>query len=275
MASLADFNYQIYGPEKGRRWVFLHGLMGFLNNWRTIIRGLEDTETCLVYDQRGHGRSMKPDQGYAPENYADDLSLILDEIGWDKVILVGHSMGARNALNFCTRYPERVEKFVLEDIGPEASPENFEYYQKLLGLVPTPFKDRPAARAFFSTEFLERAKTRDNPKMLAEYFYANMEEKQNGEVSWRFSPEAILESVKEGQRRQRWDEIRALKTPTLLIRGENSKELSPAIYERMKETNNLIQGVTIAEAGHWVHADQPAAFLREIRAFTGLPGKDF
>lgn len=275
MASFADFHSQFYGPEQGRRWVFLHGLMGYLNNWRTIIRGLEDTERCLAYDQRGHGRSIKPAHGYAPEHYADDLSMILDELGWDKIILVGHSMGARNAQNFCSRYPERVEKFILEDIGPESSPENFEYYQILLGMVPTPFPDRPTARAFFSGEFLEKARARDNPKMLAEYFYSNMEEKPNGEVSWRFSPEAILESVKEGQSRQRWDEIRALKMPTLLIRGENSKELSPAIFEKMKQTNELIHGVTVPGAGHWVHADQPAAFLREIRDFTGLPGKDF
>lgn len=270
MSFLSSFHHQFYGPAEGRKWVFLHGLMGFLNNWRSIIRGLESTERCLAYDQRGHGRSMKPATGYSPNDYADDLKSILDELGWDKIILVGHSMGGRNGLNFCHRFPERVEKFVLEDIGPEASPNNLSYYEKLLGLVPTPFADRPAARAFFSGEFLEKAKTRDNPRMLAEYFYANMEEKPNGQVSWRFSPEAILESVRAGQERARWDEVESLKVPTLLIRGENSRELSVEHFERMQALNSLIQGVTIPQAGHWVHADQPQRFLAEIRHFTGL-----
>lgn len=270
MSVLENFHHQIYGPEQGRRWVFLHGLMGFLNNWRKIVSGLESTERCLAYDQRGHGRSIKPETGYAPEDYADDLKAILDELGWTKIVLVGHSMGGRNALNFCSRYPEMVEKFIMEDIGPSSSVDNLGYYQILLGLVPAPFADRASARAFFSGEFLEKARTRDNPKMLAEYFYANMEEKSDGTVSWRFSKEAILESVRQGQIKDRWSELSDLKVPTLLIKGENSRELSLETYEKMLATNKLIHGVILPNAGHWVHADQPAAFLSEIRRFTGL-----
>ncbi|MBX2987691.1 MAG: alpha/beta hydrolase [Bdellovibrionaceae bacterium] len=269
-SALRDFHHQLSGPENGPRWVFLHGLMGFRNNWGKIIAGLDRTERCLAYDQRGHGRSMKPDSGYAPEDYANDLHDILNELRWDKVTLVGHSMGGRNALNFCVRFPERVERFVLEDIGPEGRPGNLEYYQELLGLVPTPFPNRAAARAFFSGEFLERARTRDNPKMLAEYFYANMEEKPDNTVSWRFSPQAVLESVREGQDRDRWDEWKALRVPTLLIRGEKSRELSAETYEKMLSLQPMIHGVVIPQAGHWVHADQPEAFLHALRGFAGL-----
>ena len=88
MPSLSDFNYKIYGPPEGRKWVFLHGLMGFLNNWRTVISHLESTECCLTLDQRGHGRSFKPDSGYAPEDYANDLKIILDELKFENVLLL-------------------------------------------------------------------------------------------------------------------------------------------------------------------------------------------
>jgi len=54
------YNYQLTGPETGRKWVFVHGLMGYGANWRKIISGLESTERVLAYDQRGHGRSQKP-----------------------------------------------------------------------------------------------------------------------------------------------------------------------------------------------------------------------
>lgn len=270
MASLKDFHHQFYGPENGRRWVFLHGLMGFLNNWRKVVMGLETTERCLVYDQRGHGRSFHPTDGYAPENYAQDLKDILDELGWSKIILVGHSMGGRNALCFASRWPERVEKLVIEDIGPEAKPGNSKYYEELLGLVPTPFASRAEARAFFSGEFLLRAKTRENPRMLAEYFYANMQEQPGGQVDWRFSTRGILQSVREIENKDRWAELHSLSVPTLLIRGEKSPELSPENYEKMLKSNNLIQGVIIREAGHWVHADQPAEFVSVLRTFTGL-----
>jgi len=57
--------------------------------------------------------------------------------------------------------------------------------------------------------------------------------------------------------------------PTLLIRGANSTELSPEIYQQMLAANPLIQGVEIPNAGHWVHSDQTEEFLRALRAFVG------
>lgn len=270
MAYLDQFHHRFYGPETGRKWVFLHGLMGFLNNWRTIIAGIEQTERCLVFDQRGHGRSLKPAGGYAPENYADDLKTILDELGWDRIVLVGHSMGARNGLNFCTRFPERVEAFVLEDIGPDPRPGNSDYYVRMLGTVPVPFKDSATARAFFQNDFPRLFKTRDRVEMIAAFLSANLETKPDGTVNWRFSPEAILASAKTGED-DRWHEVRALKVPTLLIHGENSRELSSETVREMTAANPMIQSVTFAGAGHWVHADQPERFISEIRRFAGLP----
>lgn len=267
---LSRFHHQFYGPESGRKWVFLHGLMGFLNNWRTIISGLEATERCLAYDQRGHGRSHQPPTGYAPEDYADDLKAIIDELGWEKIVLVGHSMGGRAGLNFCVRFPERVERFVLEDIGPDANPENGEYYRRLLGSVPTPFPDRAAARDFFKNDFKNVARTRDRAEMIGAFFYANMTEREDGTMNWRFSPEAVFQSVEAGLVRDRWDEVHALRVPTLLVRGEESRELKAETFEKMLAANQLIQGVTIPQAGHWVHAEQSQAFLAEIRRFSGL-----
>lgn len=120
MGHLQQFHYKITGPPSGRPWVFLHGLMGYLHNWASVIRSLDATEKCLTYDQRGHGQSFKPAQGYAAKDYAEDLKLIIDELGFKKIILVGHSMGGRNALHFASAYPERIEKLVIEDIGPKA-----------------------------------------------------------------------------------------------------------------------------------------------------------
>lgn len=269
MALLDQIHHRFYGPEKGRKWVFLHGLMGFLNNWRTIIAGLEPTERCLVYDQRGHGRSFKPALGYAPEDYADDLRALLDELGWEKVILVGHSMGARNGLNFCVRFPERVERFILEDIGPDARLGNSDYYVRMLGVVPVPFKDRASARAFFQHDFPRLFQTRDRVEMIAAFLSANLEDKPDGTVSWRFSPEAILASARAGED-DRWAEVRALRVPTLIIHGEKSRELDAATTQAMVDANPMIRSVTIEGAGHWVHADQPERFLSEIRSFAGL-----
>lgn len=269
MSYLANFHHQFYGPENGRKWIFIHGLMGFGQNWRRIISSLEQTERCLAYDQRGHGRSFKPETGYSPEDYADDLKKIVDELGWKKFILVGHSMGGRNVLVFAAKYPQYVEKLVIEDIGPEASANASEYYEYLLNLAPTPFPSRDEARRFFAEDFVQNAKTRENVEVMSKFFYSNMEEQPDGTVDWRFSKNAIIESVKAGRNIDRWQEVKALRMPTLLIRGERSKELSHETYQEMLASNPLIKGVEIAGAGHWVHSDQVQAFVQALKSFVG------
>lgn len=269
---LSQFNYQLLGPKSGRRWVFLHGLMGYGLNWRTIAKGLESTERVLIFDQRGHGKSWKPLTGYAPEDFADDLYLITEELGWDKFILVGHSMGGRNALAFAYKFPEKVEKLIIEDIGPDSVPEAVEYYQWLLGLVPTPFASKREAKEFFLNQFKSLVKGRtENPDTLGQYLYANIVENADGRADWRFSKVAILAAVLQGRAKEQWSELGRLPMPTLVVRGENSKELSPEVFQRMLVSNPRIQGVQISNAGHWVHSDQAEEFLNVIRKFTPLP----
>lgn len=269
MSYLSNFYHQFYGPEDGRKWIFLHGLMGYGQNWRRIITGLESTERCLAYDQRGHGRSFQPESGYAPEDYADDLWHIVNELGWESFVLVGHSMGGRNALNFACRHPEKVSLLVIEDIGPEAVPQANEYYEYLFNLVPTPFVSREEAKKYFFDEFVKNAKTRENVQVMANYFYSNMVEKPNGTVDWRFSKQGIIDSVRFGRTGDRWAEVESLKVPTLLIRGSNSNELTRDTYEKMLALNPMIKGVEIPESGHWVHSDQPQAFIEALKMFVG------
>lgn len=269
MSYLTNFYHHFYGPEDGRKWIFVHGLMGYGQNWRKIISGLEATERCLVYDQRGHGRSFKPAEGYAPEDYANDLKAIVDELGWDQFVLVGHSMGGRNVLNFAARFPERVSHLVIEDIGPEGNPRAHEYYEYLLNLVPTPFVNREEAKRYFFEEFVKTAKTRENVQVMANYFYSNMEEKADGLVDWRFSKQGIIDSVLLGRSGDRWSEVESLRVPTLLVRGANSRELSRENYDKMLAHNPMIKGVEIPQAGHWVHSDQPQAFTEALKMFVG------
>lgn len=269
MSYLSNFYHLFYGPEDGRKWIFVHGLMGYGQNWRKIIQGLEKTERCLTFDQRGHGKSIKPVFGYASEDYADDLKKIVDELGWDNFILVGHSMGGRNVLNFASRYPEYVAKLVIEDIGPDQKENAHLYYEGLLEMVPTPFASRADAKKYFFEDFVKTAKTDEGAEVMANYFYANIVEQPDGTVSWRFSKEGIIESVRSTYLNDRWDEVKMLAVPTLVVRGQESKKLTKETFEKMISVNPLIEGVEIAGAGHWVHADQPEAFLNAIKNFAG------
>ncbi len=264
----SNFYHQFYGPTSGRKWVFLHGLMGNSANWRKIISGLEETENCFVYDQRGHGRSFQPEQGYAAENYAEDLYKILLEIGWQQINLVGHSMGGRNALAFAAKYPQMIQSLIIEDIGPIPNIDAIAYYENLLNQVPTPFAHRQIARDFMLREYPKRIQTKEKPETIAMFLYTNLHELPNGTVDWRFYKPGILASVIQGRSQEWWSIIEQLQMPTLWIRGENSNDLPREVYLQILEKNKIIQGVEIHSSGHWVHIDQPDLFVKVIKDFV-------
>jgi pimeloyl-ACP methyl ester carboxylesterase len=227
----------------------------------------ESTHKILLFDQRGHGKSFKPEDGYSPEDYADDLLSIINELGWSAIDLVGHSMGGRNAMNFAFRFPNRVRKLVIEDIGPNADASAVERIKGLLAIVPTPFASKEKARIFFTDEFIERAKNYPQPKALGQYFYANMDVKSDGSADWRFSKEAIIKSLEDGRSKDRWNEIESLEMPCLLIRGETSVDLNRKTFDEILKRNPRIIGVEIEKSGHWVHFDQPDLFISALKNF--------
>lgn len=249
------------------RWVFLHGLMGYAINWRKITTLMGPNDLCLIFDQRGHGQSVKPEHGYAPEDYAQDLKHIVDEIGWTRFNLVGHSMGARNALLFASRHAEYLERLVLEDLGPEGSDEALPYYERLLDSVPAPFPTKLAAKEFFMNDF-RKVPVRGDRETIGLYFYSNIVDLPGGGADWRFSKQAILDSVRQGRAKDHWNEFRALSVPTLVIRGAQSAELSRETFEKMGRANPRVELVEIADAGHWVHYDQPEKFVEALKSFA-------
>lgn len=247
--------------------VFLHGLMAFSANWRKIANKLENDFQCLIYDQRGHGRSFKPVGDYSLETLAEDLNKITDELGWTHFHLVGHSIGGRVAMVFAGRYPQKVKSLCIEDVGAEISPDSFRYYENMLNHVPTPFANKQAMQDFFQSEFLKRFTPSEAPGVLVSFLQANQEEKPDATYDWRFSKNAIIEIVRQGHIKDRWLEVSSFKMPVLLVRGEKSHILSHDEFEKMLAVNPVISGVEIKGAGHWVHYEKWDEFTQLLRAF--------
>jgi pimeloyl-ACP methyl ester carboxylesterase len=243
-----------------------------MSNWRSIANQFADTHTVLIFDQRGHGRSFKPPNEYKPENYAKDLQLILKELNWSSIELVGHSMGARNALLFCHLFPDLCHKLVLEDLGPEVKNEDFygfnSFQEYLLAIVPTPFSTREEAKKFMLNELPEKLKSFRGGQQIAMFMYSNItENKKDNSYDWRFSKEAILETIHLGRFKNYWSEWKLIKVPTLVIRGEESTYLTSDIFDRMLTENSNSRGIVVKNAGHWVHYDQSEVFIKELKQF--------
>ena len=264
---LERFHHQITGPESGPKLVFLHGVMGFAANWRRIAKAFEGEFRTLAYDQRGHGRSFQPPSGYAPKDFAQDLLDILDELDWPTITLVGHSMGGRVALEFASTHPSRVERLVIEDIGPRMNPRAAGFLIELLDSVPVPFSSKRAARAWFDGEFLRLQANHPKKEGLAEFLFANLIEDDRQRAVWRFSISGVRASIALSRSQDRWAQFEALPMPTLLVRGAKSEDLPRAMFDECLRRNPRVEGVEIAGAGHWAHSDQPDLFIAALRDF--------
>ena len=246
-------------------------MMAFAGNWRKITSGLEDEYQCLIFDQRGHGRSFKPETGYSPDIFAEDLRLIVEELGWDRFHLVGHSMGGRNAMVFAHKHPEKVKTLTIEDIGPESDMRSILYYKEMLEQVPTPFRSREEIKNYFTQQFEKNFKAKEPISVLSTFLQANLEEKTDpaGQAlyDWKFSKNAVYEMIQDGSVQDRWLEVSSFKMPVLLVRGEKSHLLSRETFEKMCAVNSNIHGVEITEAGHWVHYEKYEEFTRILRDF--------
>ncbi len=271
MTFLSNFHYSVLGTNEKNRIVFVHGLMAFAANWRKIASRLENNYQCLIYDQRGHGRSFKPETGYSPEIFAEDLNKITDELGWDYFHLVGHSMGGRNVMVFADRYPSKVRTLTIEDMGPDADAMAVNYYKEMLNQIPAPFESKLAIKNYFDFEFSKNFKAKEKMSVLSTFLQANLEEKTEGELigkyDWKFSKNAVFEIVEEGHKRNRWLEISNFKMPVLVVRGETSHVLKQQTYEKMLAVNPNITGLEISGAGHWVHYEKHDEFVQGLKTF--------
>jgi len=96
--------------------LLLHGLASQRRFWNLVVPDLAGRPVCAL-DQRGHGDSDKPDEGYDLSTVAADAATAMDALGWSRAVIVGHSWGAAVATTFAAEHPERVLAVVAIDGG--------------------------------------------------------------------------------------------------------------------------------------------------------------
>jgi len=259
-----DIYHRIHGPEghttSAAPIVLLHGLMGFAANWGKVWPELHLHRRVLVLDQRGHGKSPKPITGYSPTDYAHDLRGLLDHLGWEKAHILGHSMGGRVALRFCSLYPERGQSLTLEDSGTDSRPERVLWIRDLLASIPTPFRDREEAKRFFADRF-------KHDPMTGGFLHMNLEPKSDGGLDWRFYAPGMIETVQTGRATDANSEFTNLKLPILIVRGSKSEEFPQLEADQMARTQYRASLATIEGASHFVHAEKPQEFNSALTNF--------
>jgi esterase len=249
-----------WGGEGRTPLLLLHGFTGHAHAWDTLSIALQPHFHVYALDQRGHGDS-EPADVYGPAAAFGDLSGVVDQLGLGPAILVGLSMGGRNAMYFASRRPEAVRKLVVVDIGPEIS-------ARAAQAPPGP----PEPETWDSVEQAAQHLMRGNPYPGIHYYRwvasHSLRARPDGALVWAWHP-----SVKERRPAADvdwWAILRAIPAPTLVLRGEESPILDREVAERMARELPDGRFVEIPRAVHTLHEDNPDAVLASLRAFLAF-----
>ncbi|MFF1376577.1 alpha/beta fold hydrolase [Streptomyces sp. NPDC058308] len=244
--------------------LLLHGLMGRASHWTGTARWLAERHRAVALDQRGHGRSEKPADGpYTRDAYVDDAEAALVQLDLAPAVLIGHSMGALTAWQLAARRPDLVRGLIICDMRASAlgaaSQREWEDWFKSW---PVPFATLADVRKWFGEDdpWVERP----NPAR-GEFFAEIMAEGTDG---WRpvFDRAQMLESRETWVHDAHWEELIQVRCPTLVVRGQDG-ELGRAESQEMVRVLPRGEYAEVADAGHLVHYDQPAAWRAAIEPF--------
>ncbi len=101
----------------------VHGITANCRCWDVLADVLAPEYRVLAMDLRGRGRSEKPAKGYRLEYHLRDMNCLMDDLGIDRAVVMGHSLGAYIGLAFAAQYPERIDRLILVDGGGDLSQE--------------------------------------------------------------------------------------------------------------------------------------------------------
>ena len=104
----------------------VHGITANCRCWDVLANILAPEYRVLAMDLRGRGRSEKPSEGYHLETHLRDMNGLMDDLGLDRAVVMGHSLGAFIGLAFAAQYPHRVDRLILVDGGGDLSKEQMD-----------------------------------------------------------------------------------------------------------------------------------------------------
>ena len=238
----------------------MHGLFGMLDNWQTIAKKLAEDYMVYLVDLRDHGKSEHTDEF----NYlllAQDIAEFLESEWIHEAYIIGHSMGGKTALQLVKDHPDLVEKLIVVDIGIKSYKGGHEIILEALKTVPI---DEVETR-----KEVEEHLSQYIPELgIRLFLMKNLTRNKKGGYRWKMNLNLLIKHYQDILAGITFDHV--VDTPTLFIRGGKSGYILDQDLKELSSHFEDMQLVTIADAGHWVHAEQPNELLSVIKSFLGV-----
>jgi esterase len=244
-------HYIDFGND-GAPWVVcIHGLTGNAHNFDALAPHLAAKYHVISIDVRGRGDSQwgLPTE-YLPQNYVNDLARMLEELGAERVSLIGTSMGGIISIMYAGGWPERVERLVINDIGCEIDPAGAARIAGYVGEAPERFENLDDVVKYYKENYPPMAKLADD--VVAEQVKWSVKPGANGGLAWKMDPN-VRRPLRGGTAQQRYDlwvPYARIRCPILIVRGGESDILASATASRMCTVHKRAKVVEVPGVGH-------------------------
>jgi len=242
--------------------LLLHGRWGSGETWTDFINRYQDKYRIIAPDQRGHGLSSKPEDGYTAEDFAKDAFDLLKYLNCSPTIIVGHSMGGRVAGYLASLYPQIVKAVAIldenaEGLGLQIEAKSSDPNDDGLTLTwPTPYPTYDEA--------LKDLKSRFRRETNVRYFLDSLAETTGG-YDFIFSRKAMALI---GRSYKPWyNQLTQIMCPVFFVRAVDSWCLSKEVAEKMKSVISNYTYCEIDNSDHMVYVDNPEQFYPRFDAF--------
>ncbi len=259
--------YRAFGRGRATPILIVHGLSFMSYDWIGIADRLARGREVAAMDMRGFGESSwSADKKYGVGDFAGDCLALMDHLGWDRAILIGHSMGGRNATWCAAENADRIAALVLVDYTPQNAPDGSNRVAATVAGVPDRFASIGDAMAYFGAD---ADAPEDAP--VRRRFEAYLKPVDGGYIVKRddFHRDRfrkVLAGAPAASGPDMWGALAKVACPILEVRGLGSDMFAPETAERVKSANENLTLVEV-EAGHDVGGDNPEALLAEIGKF--------
>lgn len=255
--SASGINIRAAGGS-GIATMLVHGMAANTHWWDGVMPHFAGNLRPAAIDFRGHGDSVWQD-AYTRDNWIDDIETARRALNWDKFYLCGHSMGARIALQYAARHPQRVTAVAAIDFLPELKSDRGSRFSRARGRPQPVYPDENAALGRFHLEPKGTTLTKENLLALGKLCIKPVP----GGFTWKFDWRALsvdLEPI--------WDQLPGIKAPVLIVRGEKSIIMSSEEMNRVARALANGRVAEIPRAYHHIPLDEPAAMAQTLLDFA-------
>ena len=249
--------------------VCVHGYTSSAEAFNAPARHFQDRFHLTVPDVRGHGESAwSPTGAYQYSDQVSDLEGITNQLGLERFILIGTSMGGIIAMAYAGAHPERLSRLVINDIGPDAEVGSQRITQTV-GDRPEMFATLEDAMAYRrSVSPIAARRSQEDQRELA---LGVLRQQPDGQWVWKMDSAYIQQRVQHGSPRRPalWPVLQRLPCPTLVVWGMESDILSEAQARRMVEILPQGELVAVPGVGHAPTLMEPVV-LTALERFLGV-----